>query len=158
MNLVSSSKVKPEDRYSPVCGAGEQADARLQAVLALLSGEPIEEVQVRFDLSRSSLYTYRRRALEAMREALKEKKRGPRRPHNRLSEEREESVRRVCERHPTFSSYQVKEQMGNEAPPPRTIQRLRRRLSLPRLPKRDLPRRQRKRFSAEEKCLISETT
>jgi transposase InsO family protein len=92
-----------------------------------------------------------------MREALKDKKRGPHHPYNHLSEVQEESVKVACQRHPTFSSYQVKEQMGSGAPTPRTIQRVRCRLGLPRLPKRDLPRRQRKRFSVEEKRLIGES-
>jgi len=92
--------------------AGEKVEVRLQAVLALLSGEPADDVQARFNISRSSLCEYKRRALDAMREALKDQKRGPHHPHNRLTEEEEASVKMMCERHPTLSSYQVKELLG----------------------------------------------
>lgn len=117
-----------EDDLSHGTDACDKAEVRLQAVLALFSGEPAEEVQARFHISRSSLYEYKDRALAAMRDALKDKRRGPRQPHNRLAEEKEQSIRSVCERHPTLSSYQVKEQIGEGATTPRTIQRVRKRL------------------------------
>lgn len=157
MTPNSPSDIESEDYLSQRRDIGEKAEVRLQAVLALLSGESAEEVRARFNISRSSLYCYKGRALEAMRDTLKDKKRGPHHPHNRLSEEKEEAVKVVCQRYPTFSSYQVKEQMGSDAPTPRTIQRVRWRLGLPRLPKRDLPRSQRKRFSVEEKRQIGES-
>jgi transposase len=157
MSFISPSEVASENHLPHWSDAGEKAEVRLQAVLALLSGESTKEVQGRFNISRSNLYSYKRRALEAMREVLKDKKRGPHHPYNRLSEEQEESVKVVCQRHPTFSSYQVKEQMGSDAPTPRTIQRVRWRLGLPRLSKRDMPRSQRKRFSVGEKRLIGES-
>jgi putative transposase len=156
MSFISPSADEFEDLVSHGNDAGEKAEVRFQAVLALLSGESAGEVQPRFNISRSSLYAYKRRALKAMREALKDKKCGPHHPYNRLSEEQEKSVKAVCQRHPTFSSYQIKEQMGSDAPTPRTIQRVRWRLGLPRLPKRDMPRNRRKRFSVEEKRLIGE--
>src|SRR5262245_4791437 len=96
----------------PAAADSDKTEVRLQAVLALLKGSAIKEVQARFGISRSSLYIYKRRALTAMREALKDEKCGPHHPHNRLAKETEEAVRAVCERHPTWSSYQVKERLG----------------------------------------------
>jgi transposase len=153
MNAV----VESEDHLSDERDAGEKVEVRLQAVLALLSGESVAEVQARFKVSRSSLYEYKHRALAAMRAALKDKRRGPRHPHNRLPEEKEGAIRAVCERHPTLSSYQVKQQMGEEATTPRTIQRVRARLHLPRLNKRDASSFKAHRFTDQEKRLIRET-
>jgi transposase InsO family protein len=149
-----SSVVESEGHLSRSSDASNKAEVRFQAVLDLLSGEPAEEIQARFKISRSSLYAYKRRALGAMREALKDKKRGPHRPYNRLPEMQEEAVKAVCQRYPTFSSYQVKEQMGTDAPTPRTIQRVRRRLSLPRLKKRTAPTLKAHRFSEGQKRTI----
>ena len=111
-----------ENDYTPA----PKEELRLQAVFALFKGETAAQVSARFGISRSSLFDYKRRALAAMTEALKGKRRGPRHPRNRLPAEKEQSIRSVCERHPTLSSYQVKEQLGGEAPTPRTIQRVRR--------------------------------
>lgn len=152
-----NSVIESQNHLSHGSDAGGKTEVRFQAVLALLSGESVEKVQARFNLSRSSLYEYKHRALAAMREALKDKRRGPRHPHNRLTEEKEESIRSVCERHPTLSSYQVKEQIGEEATTPRTIQRVRVRLHLPRLNKRDAPSFKAHRFTDEEKRLIRKT-
>jgi putative transposase len=136
--------------YTPAAKEGR----RLRAVLALLKGETVVQVSARFGISRSSLYGYKRRALAAMREALKDKRGGPHRPHNRTPAEKEQSIRSVCERHPTLSSYQVKERLGGGAPTPRTIQRVRKRLSLPRLKKRMPPSSKARRFTQEEKLMI----
>jgi hypothetical protein len=43
-----------------------------------------------------------------MRNALADHPRGPKRAHNRLSEEREAKVVSLCERYPTWSSYKVR--------------------------------------------------
>jgi transposase InsO family protein len=126
----------------------------LQAMLTLFKGQTIAQVSAQFGISRSSLYTYKRRAITAMREALKDKRRGPRHPANRLPVDKEQSIRAVCERHPTLSSYQVKEQLGKEAPTSRTIQRVRKRLALPRLKKRLPPSLKAHRFTQEERQTI----
>jgi len=123
-------------------------------MLALFKGQTVAQVSAQFGISRSSLFDYKRRALVAMHETLKDKRHGPQPPGNRLPVEKEQSVGSVCERHPTLSSYQVKEQLGRDAPTPRTIQRVRKRLSLPRLKKRLLPSVKACRFSAEEKQTI----
>ena len=67
-----------------------RAAVRLQAVLALLGGEPAAQVCAKFGICRSGLYKFRSRALNAMRQALSDEKRGPRIPHNRLEPERED--------------------------------------------------------------------
>jgi transposase-like protein len=60
-----------------------KSSKRLQAVLAILRGEPVAQVCAKFGISRSSLYNYKRRALKAMIETLEDKKSGPHHPHNR---------------------------------------------------------------------------
>ena len=114
-------------------------DRRFQAVLALLRDEPAPQVSKGFRICRSELYRFRNRALAAMRAALADQPRGPKRPHNRLGQEREQQVVSFCHCHPTASSYQVHQQLGIDAPSPRTIQRVRKRNYLPRLPKRASP-------------------
>jgi transposase InsO family protein len=125
-------------------------ERRLKALLALFKGQAVAQVSAQYGISRSSLFDYKRRALAAMSEALKDKRRGPQHPGNRLPAEKEQSVRSICERRPTLSSYQVKEQLGKEAPTPRTIQLVRKRLSLPRLKKRLPPSSKARRLSQQE--------
>ena len=91
-------------------------ERRLQAVLALFRGEKASQVSAEFRICRSDLYKFRERALEAMRAALKDHPRGPKRPYNRLSEAREQQVIASCQRNPTQSSYQVQEKLGSDAP------------------------------------------
>ena len=136
------------------CPVQKKVEHRRQAVLALLAGDAIEAVQARFGLSRSSLFVYKRRALHAMYEALKDKRCGPRHPHNHLASAKEAAIRTVCERHPTLSSYQVKERLGSTTPTARTIQRVRKRLSLPRLKKRRTPAYKAHRFPTGQKRMI----
>ncbi len=112
---------------------------RVQAVLALLRGEPYAAIHERYRISRSALYQYRQRALVALREALAEHRRGPHRPHNRLSPARERQVAELCHDRPTWSSYKVWRYLGPDAPSPRTVQRVRQRQHLDRLPKRAPP-------------------
>ena len=57
---------------------------RLQAVLALLGGEPVPAVTARFGMGRSILYKWRHRALTALQGALTDHRPGPQRPANRL--------------------------------------------------------------------------
>jgi len=116
--------------------ADPKADHRLQAVRALLRGERVTDVARAFGMARSDLYKFRTRALNAMREALKDQPRGPKRAANRLREEKEQRVVALCARYPTMSSYQLIHRLGQDAPNPRTIQRIRARRGLPRVPKR----------------------
>ena len=58
---------------------------RLQAVLALLGGEPVPHVTARFGMGRSILYKWRHRALTALQGALTDHRPGPQCPANRLS-------------------------------------------------------------------------
>src|SRR5262245_52291236 len=114
---------------------------RLQAILALLGGEPVSHVTARFGMGRSILYKWRHRALQALQHALTDHRPGPQCPHNRLSPEREQPLVALAQRHPTWSAAQLHAHAGAEAPSPRTIQRLRHRCAVPRLPKRPAPRR-----------------
>jgi transposase InsO family protein len=112
---------------------------RLQAVLALLRGEKASNVSANSGICRSDLYKFRTRALTAIREALQDHPRGPKQPANRISDAREQQVMVVCQRHPTHSSSQVRKTLGPDAPCARTIQRIRARHHMARLPKRAPP-------------------
>ncbi len=71
------------------------------------------------------MYKFRRRALAAVRDVLSDRPRGPKRPHNHVSDDLEQKTVSLCQRHPTFSSYRIAKRLGREAPSPRTIQRIR---------------------------------
>jgi transposase InsO family protein len=92
-----------------------------------------------------------------MRDALRDEKKGPKTPHNRLDVQKEGAIRSVCERHSTLSSYQVRERLQADAPSARTIQRLQDRLDLPRLNKRDAPSFEAHRLNRDERQLIRNT-
>ena len=127
-------------------------ERRVQVVLALFRGASVAEVSRQYRIGRSDLYKFRARALEAMREALKGRPRGPKRPHNRLDPHREEGVVAFCQRHRTLSSSQVHQQLGANTPSPRTIQRVRERHSMARVPKRAPPTVPRRRPSPTVKA------
>ena len=124
---------------------------RLQAVLALLGGEPVPHVTARFGMGRSILYKWRHRALTALQGALTDHRPGPQCPANRLSPAQEHPLVELAQRHPTWSAAQIHAQAGPEAPSPRTIQRLRHRYALPRLPKRPAPCRPARRLTRQVK-------
>ncbi len=134
----------------------QKVERRMKAVLALLSGVAIDEASAHFGIHRSALYKFKARAFRAVREAMKDEKRGPKVPHNKLEGKKEEQIRTVCERHPTLSSYEVTDSLSNP-PSPRTIQRVRKRLKLPRLKKRAAPSFKAHRFTDEEQKLVRET-
>ena len=124
---------------------------RLQAVLALLGGEPVPDVTARFGMGRSILYKWRRRALTALQGALTDDRPGPQRPANRLTPAEETPLVELTQRHPTWSAAQIHVKAGPAAPSPRTIQRLRHRYELPRLPKRPAPCRPARRLTWQVK-------
>ena len=124
---------------------------RLQAVLALLGGEPLPDVTVRFGMGRSILYKWRRRALTALQGALTDHRPGPQCPANRLSPAQEHALVELAQRHPTWSAAQIQGKAGPDAPSPRTILRLRQRYALPRLPKRPAPCRPARRLTCQVK-------
>jgi len=124
---------------------------RLHAVLALLGGEPVPHVTARFGMGRSILYKWRRRALTALQSALTDQRPGPQCPANRLSPAQELPLVALAQRHPTWSAAQIHAKAGSDAPSPRTIQRLRHRCELPRLPKRPAPCRPARRLTRKVK-------
>ena len=124
---------------------------RLQAVLALLGGEPVPDVTARFGMGRSILYTWRHRALTALQGALTDHRPGPQCPANRLSPAQAQPLVELAQRHPTWSAAQIHTKAGPTAPSPRTIQRLRHRYALPRLPKRPAPCRPARRLTRQVK-------
>ena len=76
---------------------------RLQAVLALWRGEKASDVSANSGICRSDLYKFRTRAPTAIREALQDHPRGPKRPGNRISDEQEQQIMVMCQRHSTSS-------------------------------------------------------
>ena len=85
---------------------------RLQAVLALLGGEPMPQVTARFGMGRSILYKWRHRALHALQSALTDHRPGPQCPHNRLSPAQEQPLVALAQRHPTWSAAQIHAKAG----------------------------------------------
>jgi transposase InsO family protein len=134
-------------------GDGKE-EGRLLAVLALLRGEPAAQVCRQYSICRSDLYKFRRRALAAMRYAMKDKMRGSRLPFNRLAPEKEQRIKALSQCRPTLSSYQLSESLAPDSPSPRTVQRVRKRLRLPRLRKRAAPSFKAHRLSHNERQLI----
>src|SRR4051794_15859400 len=112
-----------------------QQSLRLQAVLALLRGDPIEQVSERYGICRSTLYKFQRRAQLAIEQAVSDKPRGPQHPHNRLEEGKERTLITLCQCYSTCSARHVASKFGKDAPSLRTIQRIRQRHHLGRFPK-----------------------
>lgn len=121
------------------CSTLSPQDLRTQAVLDLLRGHPATQVSARYGIDRSSLYKFRRRALAAIRDALGDQPRGPKRPHNHVSDALEQKAVSLCELRPTFSFYRIVRHLDRNAPSPRTIQRIRKRHHLTRMTKRAKP-------------------
>ena len=132
---------------------GRSTDAkhvqRVQAVVDLFRGDAVADVSARYGIRRSGLYKFRRRALDAISEALADRRRGPRRPHNRIAPDSEAQIVALCQRHPTWSSYALHRCCGPKAPSPRTIQRIRARHALARFSKREPPVRRRRQLTPE---------
>jgi hypothetical protein len=122
---------------------------RVQAVLDLFRGDAVAEVSARYGLRRSGLYKFRCRAIVAIDEALADRRRGPRRPHNRIAPDSEAQIVALCQRHPTWSSYALHRCCGPKAPSPRTIQRIRARHALARFSKREPPVRRRRQLTPQ---------
>lgn len=114
-------------------------DRRIQAVLAMLHGDPVAQVSACYGIGRSALYKFRRRALAAISDALVDLPRGPKRPHNRVSADWEQKTLSLCELYPTLSARRIAERLGRKAPRPRTIQRIRKRHLMKKFPKRSRP-------------------
>ncbi len=134
-----------------------KTEIRVQAVFAMLKGEGIRSVSERFGVCRDTLYQLRRRAIAAVRREIEIPIERKCPAHNRLSIETENKVVRLCERHPTLSSYRVSKklrQLENETVNPKTIQRIRKRHSLPRIPKRPPPTFKAHRLTIAEKTFI----
>jgi len=129
----------------------QKEEQRFQAVFAMLKGEFISDIVEKHKICRSDLYKFRKRALIAMREAMYDLPRGPKTPHNRLPKAKEEQIEQVCRRYPAMSSYKISEKVGTAFSSPRTIQRVRDRLSLKRLLKRAPRQSKAKRFPPETK-------
>ena len=132
----------------------QKEERRFQAILAMLKGQSLSDIIEGYGICRSDLYKFRNRALTAMKNALCDLPRGTRAPHNRISEAKEEQIKQECIRYPTMSSSKINKRTAAGFPSPRTIQRIRARHSLPRLPKRALVRSKAKRFVPEVKQRI----
>ena len=137
-----------ETTPQPTCPTWEH---RLHAILALLGGEPVPDVTARFGMGRSILYKWRRRALTALQGALTDHRPGPECPANRLSPAEEHPLVELAQRHPTWSAAQIQAKAGPDAPSSRTIQRLRHRYALPRLPTQTTPCRPARRLTCQVK-------
>ena len=131
----------------------------VRAAFLMLAGTSVAAVSEEFKICRTCLYHLRRRAMDAVRHEIelpvKNKKSAP----NRTSQEKENKVVRLCQRHPALSSYHISrkfQQTENETVNPRTVQRIRKRYSLPRIPKRAPPTLKAHRFNVAEKSFIQQ--
>src|SRR4029434_9108913 len=88
---------------------------RLQAVLALLRGEPGPRVTALVAMGSSIVDKWRHRALTALQGALTEHRPGPQCPANRLSPAEEAPLVELAQRHPTWSAAQIHAQGGPAA-------------------------------------------
>ena len=129
----------------------QKQEHRVQAVLALLHGVPVKQVSEHYRICRSDLYKFRRRARIAIEQALSDKPRGPKRPHNRLDERKEHTLITLYQRYSTFSARQIARKCGTDAPSLRTIQRVKQRHHLRRFPKRAPSSEPARRLTSGEK-------
>src|SRR2546428_7787937 len=90
-------------------------------------------------------------ALTATRATMSIHSRGSQSPANQLAPAQEQPLVELAQCHPTWSAAQLHAQAGSDAPSPRTIQRLRHRCALPRLPKRPVPCRPARRLTRKVK-------
>jgi len=132
----------------------KKENRRFQAVCAMLKGEPLAHIIETHNICRSDLYKFRNRALCAMQKALHDMPRGPKIPHNRTAQPQEKLIVQLFKRNPTMSSYKINKKTGAHCP--RTIQRVRKRHGLERLPKRAPARSQAKRFRQDIKGCIEQ--
>src|SRR2546421_7894687 len=107
--VMSWTRQKEEDRMETTPQPARPGwEHRLHAVLALLGGETMPQVTVRFGMGRSILYKWRHRALHALQSALTDHRPGPTCPHNRLPSERVQPLVTLAQRHPTWSAAQIR--------------------------------------------------
>ncbi len=123
--------------------------------MALFRGEDVAEVSAQYQIGRSNLYKFRRRALTAIEQALAARRRGPGRAHNHVATDSEAQVVDVCKRHPNWSSYAVHRRCGTGAPSPRTIQRIRTRHGLGRFSKREPPIKPRVQLTPDAQARVA---
>lgn len=132
-------------------------ETHLRAVFLMLEGRSVAAVSEEFKICRTSLYKLRRRATDAVRREIERPAKNKNYGHNRTPQKKGDKIVRLCQRHPTFSSYRISrkfQQTENEPVNPRTVQRIKKdifcrvflkdRLRLLRLI--DLPPRRKKLF------------
>lgn len=129
----------------------------VRAAFLMLAGTSVAAVSEEFKICRTSLYRLRRRAMNAVRREIERPAKNRKPARNRTPEEKEDKIVRLCQRHTTASSYQISRKFGqseNETVNPRTIQRIRKKHSLVRVPKRSVPSFKAHRFTDGEKFII----
>lgn len=132
-------------------------ETHLRAAFLMLAGRSVAAVSQEFDICRTSLYKLRRRVRDAVRREIERPAKNKNPARNRTPEEKEDKIVRLCRRYTTLSSYRISREFElaeNETVNPRTVQRIRKRHSLPRVPQRPVPAFKAHRFSAGEKDFI----
>jgi len=135
-------------------------ETHLRAVFLMLAGKSVAAVSEEFKICRTTLYSLRRRARDAVRREIENPVKNKKPARNRTPQEKEDKVVRLCQRHPILSSYRISQkfqQTENETITPRTVQRIRKRYSLPRVPQRPTPTFKAHRFTDGEKLIIRQT-
>jgi transposase InsO family protein len=132
-------------------------ETHLRAVFLMLAGKSVAAVSEEFKICRASLYNLRRRATDAVRREIECPTKNKNPSHNRIPQEKEDKIVRLCQRHTALSSYRISrkfQQLENEAINPRTVQRIRKRYFLPRVPQRPAPTFKAHRFTDGEKLIV----
>ncbi len=132
-------------------------ETHLRAVFLMLAGRSVAAVSEQFKICRTNLCKLRRRATDAVRREIERPAKNKNYGHNRTPQKKGDKIVRLCQRHPTFSSYRISrkfQQTENEPVNPRTVQRIRKRHLLPRFPQRSAPAFKTHRFTAEEKKVV----
>ena len=82
-------------------------EAHRRAVFLMLAGENVAEVSEEFKICRTGLYKLRRRATDAVRREIERPTKNKNPGHNRIPQEKEDKIVRLCQRHTALSSYGI---------------------------------------------------
>jgi hypothetical protein len=84
-----------------------KTEIQAQAGFEMLKGESMKSVSEKFGICRNKLYQLRKRAINAVRREIENPAKRKTPAHNRLPTDKENKAVRLCELHPTLSSYRI---------------------------------------------------
>lgn len=129
--------------------AQQVAEYRYRAVRDVLGGSAIGEVAARYDTSRQTLHSWRRRFEQEGMPGLLDRSRRPRNSPTRLSAEIEAEICELRRRHPRWGARRISHELSGHRPEPApsraTIHRVLSRNGLVRTQEKQHPRKHRRR-------------